>query len=72
MKWSSFLQALAASAIAASANAAGQAIQSATAPGGKTNWKVVGNSAIFGAVLGALSFMAQPPAVQPVQPAKEG
>jgi hypothetical protein len=59
MNWKLFLQTIAASAIAESAKAATSYIGS-IGPADKLNWKTVGNSALIGALLGALAAMAQP------------
>ena len=58
MNWKLFLQALAASAIAGSANAASQHLKNTTGP--KADWNAVGASAILGAATNALAFLAQP------------
>src|SRR5690349_219717 len=66
MNWKLFLQALAASAIAGSANAASQQLKTTTTP--KADWGSVGASAMLGAATSVLAFLAQPhpPAVQAI------
>jgi hypothetical protein len=59
MNWKLFFQAMAASAIAGCANAASQSLTASIASGGKTPWKAIGNTALLGATLGALTFAAQ-------------
>lgn len=68
MNWKLFLQALAASAIAGSANAASQQLKNTSTT--KANWSAVGTSALIGAATSALVFLAQPqaPPAIPAQP----
>ena len=67
MNWLLFFQTIAASAIAGSAKAATDYVGS-VGPSNKLNWKLLGNSALIGALLGTLAAVAQPPAVQTPAP----
>ncbi len=69
MNWKSFFQTLAAAAIAGSAQGATGYIGT-VAPPQKVNWKVVGNSALIGAVMAALAMLTHTAPPQPAAPAQ--
>jgi hypothetical protein len=58
MNWKLFLQTLAATAIAGSADAATQQLKNTTTP--KPDWNSVGTSALMGAAASVLAMLAHP------------